>query len=74
MNHKPNFPLLPPTSQSIWDKIFAPLSESPLTQEEQERAFAELAQAVRSVEEMRASPAHRRVKELITAKMTQSSD
>ena len=74
MNHEQNSTLLPPTPQSAWDKIFAPLPQSPLTQEEQERAFAELAQAVRSVEEMRASPTHRRVKELITARMAQSSD
>jgi len=56
---------------SAWDKVFQN-APTPLTPEEQERAFAELAQAVDAVEQMKISPEHQRVRELIAEKMAQA--
>ena len=58
--------------KSAWDKIFN--SDEPLTDEEREAAFRELAEAVTSVDRVQATPEHERIRKQIEAKMRQAKE
>lgn len=53
--------------KSAWDKIFN--TDAPLTNEERDQAFRELAEAVTSVDRVQATPEHERIAKLIQGKL-----
>lgn len=57
--------------KSAWDKIFQ--SDAPLTDAEREQALTELVQAVATVDQIRATPEHERIRKQIEEKLACST-
>ncbi len=54
--------------KTAWEKIFT-AHDAPLSAEEDQKAFRELAEASDRVEKLQSSPQHRRIRDLIARKI-----
>ena len=60
--------------KSTWDKIFTSDITAPLSEQECDEAFREVAKAVAEVGKVQESPEHDRISKLIREKLSQSAD